>query len=88
MTAEPLKADDRRESLTALRNLLADTLLTADPQHQASLAKQYRDTLDALDGLEDHAEGDELDELRSRREAKPEVPARSRRSGKRRAAGD
>ncbi len=88
MSVEQLKDDDRRVSLTALRDLLADTIVTADPQHQASLAKQYRDTLDALDGLEDTAEGDELDELRSRREAKPEVPARARRGGKRRAAGD
>jgi hypothetical protein len=88
VSVEQLKDDDRRVSLTALRDLLADTIVTADPQHQASLAKQYRDTLDALNGLEDTAEGDELDELRSRREAKPEVPARARRSGKRRAAGD
>jgi hypothetical protein len=67
-----LKSDDLRVALTALRDLLADRLLDAEPRDSASLAKQLADVMSRIDGLPSVQEGSELDDLsavRARRRA-------------------
>jgi hypothetical protein len=79
-----VEAGDRRASLEALRDVLAETIADAEPSNVASLAKQLRETLAELDGLEGGEEDDAVDELAARRPGSSEVPARTARGGKRR----
>ena len=44
---------DRRATLEALRDLLAETITAAAPRDRAPLAKQLRDTMVELAGLPD-----------------------------------
>lgn len=61
---------DRRATLEALRDLLAGSLVDADPQARAPLAKQLRDTLDQLAALDRTGEVSASDDLAQRRAAR------------------
>lgn len=69
---------DMREHLDGLRSLLWESLEDAEPDKRASLAREYRTTVEKLAALDQGAKkeaGDPIDELASRR------AARSGRSG-------
>lgn len=61
---------DRRATLQALRDVLAATILDAEPPARAALAKQLRDTMTALDVLDAGREVSASDDLAKRRQAR------------------
>ena len=67
-------ADDLRgprpEALRALRDLLASTLLEAEPGQRAALARQLRETLIELDRLPDATVRSTSDDLAAKRTAR------------------
>lgn len=65
---------DRRATLEALRDVLAATVLDAEPPARAQLAKQLRDTLDALEALDAGKEVSASDDLAKRRQARLRGP--------------
>lgn len=72
----------RLSQLESLRDLLWDSLESADPEKRASLAAQYRGTLAEIDALSKDAgkAGDPLDEISARRAARGVPPTGSGRS--------
>lgn len=64
---------DMREDLEALRSILWESLTDAEPDKRASLAREYRTTVEklaALDAGKVKEAGDPIDELASRRAAR------------------
>lgn len=64
---------DRRASLEALRDALAQSIASAEPENVAALAKQLRDTLRELAELPVKAEVSPLDEIRARRQRRADA---------------
>lgn len=73
---EQVASGDRRASLEALRDMLAESLVEVDPRYRAALAKQLVEVLVALDSLPrtERSRLDELADRRARRRPAPEVP--------------
>lgn len=74
------------DDLMALKDVLWESLNAADPEKRASLAREYKSTLEKIDSLtETKSAGDPIDELASRRSGRSAGPAkgsrRSRRAG-------
>lgn len=61
---------DRRALLSRLRDVLAASVLEADPDKRAPLAKQLRDTVAELDALPDEKEKSTSDDLAAKRQAR------------------
>lgn len=61
---------DRRAVLQRLRDVLAASVLEADPDKRAPLAKQLRDTVAELDALPDEKEKSTSDDLAAKRQAR------------------
>lgn len=74
------------DDLLALKDVLWASLNAADADKRASLAREYRSTLEKIDSLsETKSAGDPIDELASRRSGRSagtaKSPRRSRRAG-------
>lgn len=64
-------ADSRIEGLKALRDVLASSVLEAEPDKRASLAARLTDVLEQIDRLTPTAKaGDPVDEIAKRRSAR------------------
>lgn len=68
MLADEVKVSTRA-GLVALRDLLAETLLVAEPKEVAGLARQLQSVIGALDGLPQAKGADPVDEITARRRA-------------------
>lgn len=66
-TAERLVRGTHLEALEALRVVLASTILDAEPQHRASLARQLRETMADIEAVE-RREKPTRDDLAERRD--------------------
>lgn len=67
---------DKRAALEAIRDRLANELLTARGQSAAAVAKELRAVIDELDSLPDGREESTVDQLNARREARRAEAAR------------
>lgn len=70
---------DRKDSLVALRDLLASSVVVADPQYVAALARQLRDVLAELESLipPEKSAADDLKAKRDSRLGGTQVSART-----------
>jgi hypothetical protein len=66
--AVELKSGDHRRALVALRDVLADHLLVADPNVSAQIAARLQSVLAELAGLPDAKPAGVVDEVKKRRE--------------------
>lgn len=73
--ADVVAAGDRSESLRALRDFLARSLSSVEPDKAAPLAKQLADVLRELDGLPQVKEANPVDDLASRRASRRSAAA-------------
>lgn len=67
-TADNLKSDDHRTALVAMRNILAEHLLAAEPNVSAQIAARLQSVLAALAALPAAKEMSTVDELRAKRD--------------------
>jgi hypothetical protein len=67
-TADELKSDDHRQALTAMRNILADHLIAADPNVSAQIAARLQAVLAELAAMPAVKELSVIDELRAERD--------------------
>jgi hypothetical protein len=65
---DPLKGDDHRAALTALRDILADHLRLADPNVSAQIAARLQSVLSEIAGLPVPATQTASDRIREQRE--------------------
>ena len=65
---DPLKGDDHRAALTALRDILADHLRVADPNVSAQIAARLQSVLSEIAGLPVPAAQTASDRIREQRE--------------------
>lgn len=72
---------DRARSLDQVRDLLAETLESAEPQYVARLAAELRDTLREIDDLNPPKNEDSVDDLAARRASRHQSTPVSKRSG-------
>jgi hypothetical protein len=77
---DALKSDDHRAALEELRDLLADSLRSADDNVRAQIAAQYRNTIAELAALpnREKSEADELVERRKARRAGTDAKQRAK----------
>jgi len=70
-------ADDQLSLLEGLLSLLWESLQAADADKRASLAREYRATLEKVQALKSAGEvGDPIDEVAARRSARRSGPAK------------
>jgi hypothetical protein len=67
---EDLKSGDHRRALTALRDILADHLVVAEPNVSAQIAARLQAVLSELDGLAPNEQASASDDIARRREAR------------------
>lgn len=65
---------DRRATLEALRDVLADSVLEADPDKRAPLAKQLREIVAEIEALPVKDERTKVGDLAARRSARLSTP--------------
>ena len=65
--SNPLKSDDHRAALVALRDILADHLLLAEPNVSAQIAGRLQAVLSELAAMPAAITASKTDELRARR---------------------
>ena len=66
--SDPLKGDDHRAALTALRDILADSIRSADPNVVPQVAARLQAVLAEIAALPQPAAKSTADELREKRE--------------------
>lgn len=66
--SDPLKGDDHRAALTALRDILADAIRSADPNVVPQVAARLQAVLAEIAALPQPAPKSVADELREKRE--------------------
>lgn len=78
---EAAASGDRKASLEALRDVLAESIVEAPADKRAPLAQRLAEVLDKIAALEPpKREGTPLDELAKRRSGKGQAPRRARAS--------
>lgn len=71
------------DDLLLLRDVLKESISAADPDKRASLAREYRATLERIESLNGKTEkGDPIDELASRRSSRSRSSAKGSRSAR------
>ena len=65
-----LKSSDHREALTALRDILADHMLIAEPSVSAQIAARLQAVMSELALMPSEATTTKTDQLRARRDAR------------------
>lgn len=66
--ADDLKSNDHRTALVAMRDILADHLLVAEPNVSAQIAARLQSVLAALAAMPAEQKQSTVDELRSKRD--------------------
>lgn len=67
MSDDPLKGSDHRKALEALRDLLVDSIRSADPNVVPQVAARLQSVLSELAGLPPEAKVDTVDDLKAAR---------------------
>lgn len=67
MTTDPLKGDDHRAALTAMRDILADHLRAADPNVSAQIAARLQAVLNEIAALPPATTGGVVNDLKAER---------------------